>query len=493
MKYWIRRHILYIFFVSLILAQQSACGNTNHIIPQQATSPLLSAVSPALQKADEGEIKISTEKESLLQSSGIQQSNDHYTTGSCVDRCHVDFMKYQTMYHEEFFRHRVHSPRQGMECHLCHENYVDNTKPHGNLVIQNKDCVTCHHKDASDEDCLKCHAEVKEYMAVQYKKITPFEHKTHTGKLAENFKLRCTTCHTNLGGERHFEMDINTCNTCHFMSSEIPVFTRDKKLISDCTLCHTHIEKAREICGKTFRHDMYEGNKKVSCSDCHFETVQGNGKADKESCYPCPVKVGDDLNNTSDIHSIHILKHKTACTSCHASISHGWIKDNNNIIHGDDDNLRNGDSDHDIQNLVIAGMGGIGIKGEPDPMYLATLNCSACHKNSLFTNVKFQTCNNCHGKGFDKILFEQKRFVSFNLQVLKTLLIKAKRYQDVNTDRIVREAEVNYNLIKEDGSFGVHNIKYVKDLLGHSIGQLQRITRQNAVVYSLKEKREILD
>ena len=62
MKYWIRRHILYIFFVSLILAQQSACGNTNHIIPQQATSPLLSAVSPALQKADEGEIKISTKK-----------------------------------------------------------------------------------------------------------------------------------------------------------------------------------------------------------------------------------------------------------------------------------------------------------------------------------------------------------------------------------------------------------------------------------------------
>ena len=403
----------------------------------------------------------------------------------------------------------VRSPKQTQFCASCHSNIHNHISFNNGCeksVSEDVACSECHTREnkgaavmsvkIKDECCTteSCHPLSKlSAKAVQYKKITPFEHKTHTGKLAENFKLRCTTCHTNLGGERHFEMDINTCNTCHFMSSEIPVFTRDKKLISDCTLCHTHIEKAREICGKTFRHDMYEGNKKVSCSDCHFETVQGNGKADKESCYPCPVKVGDDLNNTSDIHSIDILKHKTACTSCHASISHGWIKDNNNIIHGDDDNLRNGDSDHDIQNLVIAGMGGIGIKGEPDPMYLATLNCSACHKNSLFTNVKFQTCNNCHGKGFDKILFEQKRFVSFNLQVLKTLLIKAKRYQDVDTDRIVREAEVNYNLIKEDGSFGVHNIKYVKDLLGHSIGQLQRITRQTSVVYSLKEKREILD
>lgn len=404
----------------------------------------------------------------------------------------------------------VTSPKQTQFCASCHSNshnHISFNNGCKKSVTEDVACSECHtHEnkgtavmsvEIKDECCTteSCHPLSKlSAKSVQYKKITPFEHRTHIGKFAENFKLRCTSCHTNLGGERHFEMDINTCNTCHFMSSKIAVYTRDKKLISDCTLCHTHIEKTKEICGKTFRHDVYEGNKKVSCSDCHFETVQGNGKTDKESCYQCPVKVGDDLNDTSDIHSIHILKHKTACTSCHASISHGGIKDNNNIIHGNDHNLRHGDSDHNIQNLVMIGMGGVGIKGEPDPMYLATLNCSACHKDSLFTNVKFQTCNNCHGKGFDKILFEQKRFVSFNLHLLKTLLIKAKRYQDVNTGRIVREAKVNYNLIKEDGSFGVHNIKYVKDLLGYSIGPLQRITRQqNSDIYSLKEKHEILD
>lgn len=209
MKYWIRRHILYIFFVSLILAQRSACGNTNHIIPQQVTSPLLSAVSPALQKADEGEIKISTEKESLLHSGGIQQSNDHYATGSCVDRCHVDFMKYQTMYHEEFFRHRVHSPRQGMECNLCHENYVDNTKPHGNLVIQNKDCVICHHKDASDEHCLKCHAEVKEYMDGRIQ--------TMITKMPDwmSTTVSCKDCHKLVSDGSSFKGVRRYCIKCH--------------------------------------------------------------------------------------------------------------------------------------------------------------------------------------------------------------------------------------------------------------------------------------
>src|SRR3990170_3050215 len=31
-------------------------------------------------------------------------------------------------------------------------------------------------------------------------------------------RLRCTSCHANTGGEKHFETDTSTCNTCHFIS-----------------------------------------------------------------------------------------------------------------------------------------------------------------------------------------------------------------------------------------------------------------------------------
>lgn len=164
MKFEITMHLGYIFFISFMLSQQLAWGNTDHIISQQETYQMPSTIFPALPKSDKGKIKIITKKAGLLPVNGIQQSHTQYPTGSCVDRCHVNYATYQTMYGAEFFRHRVHSPKQGMECNLCHENYIADTKPHGNLIIQNKDCVTCHHKEVRNAECLKCHAGIKDYM-----------------------------------------------------------------------------------------------------------------------------------------------------------------------------------------------------------------------------------------------------------------------------------------------------------------------------------------
>src|SRR3990172_6936855 len=392
-------------------------------------------------------------------------------------------------------------------------------------------------------------------------------------------RLRCTSCHTNIGGEKHFETDTSTCNTCHFISqlttaqSSSPIsplfqekkllcegltinnlnkfvvryfedqalsglkpnsdktvtnpslkdgvsgYTpylgfspdgtttrscscyllsitkygnmkqsinkKDEKSISNCTICHDHIGKSREIYGKIFKHDVYEKNEKVSCTACHFKTIQGDGNVDKKSCYQCHPKIANNFNNSSDMHYIHIYKHKTPCTSCHASITHGWVKANDKIY--GDNNTELVDVEYKIQNLIMMGLGGMGIKGEPDPMYLATLNCSACHKDKqLYTNlpvrgtqtgVASEVCNNCHNRGFDKMLSEQIHFVTSKMRLLRTLLVKAKRFHNSNThavsqQTIIHEAEVNYNLIKSDGSFGVHNIKYVKDLLDYSIAKL---------------------
>ena len=314
-------------------------------------------------------------------------------------------------------------------------------------------------------------------------------------------RLRCISCHTNIGGERHFETDTRTCNACHFLSQSESVKsfptspssreenylcetqnvlqsinTKDEKSISNCTLCHDHIEKSKEIYGKIFKHDVYEINEKVSCTDCHFKTIQGDGKVDKKSCYQCHPKIANNFNNASDMHCIHIDKHKVACTSCHDQIMHGWIKESNKVYGNDNSGYTK--ENYMIQNLIMTGQGGVGVKGEPDPMHLATLNCSACHKDKqLYTNIASEICNNCHNRGFDKMLSEQMHFVTSKMRLLRTLLVKAKRFHNSDTyavsqQTIVHEAEVNYNLIKDDGSFGVHNIKYVKDLLDYSIAKL---------------------
>ena len=102
----------------------------------------------------------------------IKSYKSQYLTGSCVDRCHVNYMAYRTIYQGEVFRHNTHSPKQGLECSQCHNNDAINTKTHGSLVIQNKDCKTCHHKETNNEDCLKCHADVRDYMNGSIQNVT---------------------------------------------------------------------------------------------------------------------------------------------------------------------------------------------------------------------------------------------------------------------------------------------------------------------------------
>lgn len=380
-------------------------------------------------------------------------------------------------------------PKHAQFCAKCHKN-TSFTNACKKSLPGDIACIECHtHENTGmsviaveirDEHCTaeSCHPLSKlSARAVQYKKITPFRHKTHTGKLTANLKLRCTSCHSNIGGEKHFETDVMTCNTCHFINTMKPLYTQDNRPIFDCTLCHGHIEKTKDIYGKAFKHEVYETNEKVNCSDCHFETIQGNGRVDKRSCYRCHPEIADNFKSASDMHHIHIDKHKISCTLCHESVTHGWDKPGNKDD-GDNYGLHAVTADYKVQELIMMGMGGVGIKGEPDPMYIATLHCSACHTDKQrYANVESRVCNNCHEKGFERILAEQMRFVTTQMRLLRSLLIKAKRQHDVNTNQVVHEAEVNYNLIKEDGSHGVHNIKYVKYLLDYSITNLKQIVK----------------
>lgn len=444
-------------------------------------------------------------------------------------------------------------PKRSQYCAKCH-NHVSFNNACKKSLPRDIACIECHtHENKTtavlaleirDEHCTteQCHPLSKlSAQSTQYKKLKPFQHKTHLIKESNgntgSLKLRCTSCHAAMSEEKHFEIDISTCNICHFISQFATAQSRfltspssqgenasksytmrnirqlirteeEKKSVFECTLCHDHIEKTKEIYGKIFEHEVYEKNEKVSCSDCHFKIIQGDGIVDKNNCYQCHAKISDTLNTVSELHDIHIDKHKTACTSCHTPITHGWPKTRNKVY--GDNNLKSIDSNYKIQNLIMTGLGGMGIKGEPDPMYLATLNCSACHKDEEFyTNVASEICNNCHNKGFDTIVSEQMQFVKLRMHALRALLIQVKRHHTIDTDTIVRqimlrlhpllsslmypykaeknpfpfdtlvhEAEINYNLIKEDGSFGVHNIKHVKDLLDYSIANLKQIVKQ---------------
>lgn len=389
---------------------------------------------------------------------------------------------------------RSHYPQY---CAKCHDTITFNNSC--KKLSDNIFCVDCHtHEnrgtrvmavEMKNEHCTAepCHpSPVLSAKTSLYKNIKPFQHKTHMHEITGNLKLKCISCHSNLKGEKHFEIDERTCNTCHFINTQKPIHTQDGKISSDCTLCHGHIEKTKEIYEKTFQHDMYGNNEKVHCSDCHFQTVQGNGEVDKRNCFQCHSNITDISQGTSDLHDIHIDKHKTACTSCHASIKHGNLTQAGSTTY-EGNSPGSIYENTKVQSLVMMGQGGKGVKGEPDPMYLATLNCSACHKGrQASADAVSEVCNNCHKKGFDKILSEQMHLTASRMRLLKTLLTKAKRQHKV-TDPVIQEAEVNYHLIRRDGSLGAHNIKYMKDLLTYSIENVKQVIGQG-FSYSGKQK-----
>ncbi|GAF84669.1 unnamed protein product [marine sediment metagenome] len=202
------------------------------------------------------------------------------------------------------------------------------------------------------------------------------------------------------------------------------------------------------------------------------------------------------------MHRDHVEKHKVPCSPCHNEIVHKWgdeyitnilpernavSRDENSsmasvvtgrtgreVVSVDTKNQESvfGEVPYLIQRELYAGKGGSGIGESADPMYLATVNCTACHKNRDLS-VHPLACNVCHEKGFDKTMAEQKEYITGMLSSLAKLLIESQ--ESGVSKSLIEEAMYNYDLIVKDGSFGVHNIKYVKDLIDHSMQSLKKI------------------
>jgi hypothetical protein len=270
--------------------------------------------------------------------------------------------------------------------------------------------------------------------------------------------------------------------------------------VDECSLCHKNVDVKVVIYEKEFDHLKFEKERKVKCVNCHFDTVHRGGNIEEKNCYHCHTKIPKEYQGAERMHRDHVEKHKVPCSPCHNEILHKWgdeyitnILPERNAVSGDKNSLRalvaTSGTDREvvsadmkdqesvfekvpylIQRKLYAGKGGFGIGESPDPMYLATVNCTACHK-SRDLSVHPLACNVCHEKGFDRTMAEQSEYITGLLASLSELLIES-RGQGIPKSRIDK-ARYNYDLIVKDGSLGVHNIKYAKDLINYSMQSLK--------------------
>jgi hypothetical protein len=338
--------------------------------------------------------------------------------------------------------------------------------------------------EISDESCTRsgCHVSRTLSGKVNFKKNIIFDHSPHLKKLRRGKKLRCTSCHSQIVQGSHISVTETTCFLCHFKHTE------EDASIKACTQCHDPPTDNVNINIETKKGDVpvvpydhkWVMERQIECQKCHGSMVIGDGTVPKTRCSTCHAETEKIkyYTDTPLMHKNHITDHKIECDQCHMEVQHKSIA-RTEFVKPDCSSCHPGF--HNAQLYLFTGRGGKGIPDLPSPMYLGGLNCQACHiyhqsadefqekGESLLANA--QSCEPCHGKGYNKIIEGWKSQTNRKLSQLLNVLDAANRIIEKSKTRKgysparqkLDDAVYNYKLVKHGNS--IHNIAFANKLM----------------------------
>jgi hypothetical protein len=131
---------------------------------------------------------------------------------------------------------------------------------------------------------------------------------------------------------------------------------------------------------------------------------------------------------------------------------------------------------HQSQSEMFLGRDGAGVKRMPSPhvkvmkkrcvhchMVKETPNTVAKHGGHTF-KANFSTCKQCH-EDMDKKLRNYKTEMAQKMQAVKMILDQV----DDRANENYKQAKLNYDMVKGDSGYGLHNIIYANALLDYSL------------------------
>jgi hypothetical protein len=178
--------------------------------------------------------------------------------------------------------------------------------------------------EVEDASCLRsgCHAlsRLESQGPAEFKRGVRFDHRPHLAPEKMGRALRCTSCHSQIVVEKHFEVDQRSCFLCHFKGTK---HGRELTPIAGCTGCHQPPPGDILIGSVRFNHQEVVG-RGVACEKCHLRVVEGDGAAPRERCLSChnqPEKL-QRFEDRTLIHAVHVSRHTIDCSRCHGEIRH---------------------------------------------------------------------------------------------------------------------------------------------------------------------------
>lgn len=371
----------------------------------------------------------------------------------------------------------VHNKVACVECHYPPEDTGDHLWRKFQAVSQVAKFVTRTYSSkpyavVENQACLRsgCHSEKLLEGKIVFAGGVKFDHLPHLRERRRGRQLRCVSCHSQIVVGRHVEVTLESCFLCHFKGKKDE---RALEPLGGCQACHILPDQDFTIANITYNHKDFVGRHGTKCQSCHLDVVEGEGNALRERCFTCHNEVDklERFDDTAFIHDWHITKEHVACFHCHEEIRHGLDVAKKPMVA--DCGLCH-EHMHGGAFNMYAGTGASleGLPEMPSPMYLAQVDCAACHRKRLKNGgsdlvgqtyvASGEACDDCHDGGYGAVLEPSREELSETLDVLEQRLSVVRgsgpdRFEEL--DRATRDlAFVRF-------SQPLHNIYYASAIL----------------------------
>jgi len=344
-----------------------------------------------------------------------------------------------------------------------------------------------------------------------------FRHDKHLDLEYAGIMLACGTCHSHIKGDEHFEVNKDVCINCHLVELEAPGMTvvsnggqpvprqminlsirrghttilaadsprppeppptasKSKVPPNTCTTCHNPPAGTLERNGAKVNHDQYLAYG-AACESCHRNTTATPEPIADGRCLACHTFGIERVTTPEEMHKTHLAgQHKIECFSCHGTIHHGTTtqvasleKFDCRACHQDQ---------HAVQRseYLQAPAHSAGPGPAMSPMFMAHVDCNGCHisqepiqfkpdSGATVAIANAQSCDQCHkpGLGAQMIPLWQRTTRALYDRVAADL---AAADTEPGLDKDLLESTRKLlQLVRVDGSWGVHNPRYTQQLL----------------------------
>jgi nitrate/TMAO reductase-like tetraheme cytochrome c subunit len=340
-----------------------------------------------------------------------------------------------------------------------------------------------------------------------------FRHDKHTGLEFRGVKLQCGTCHSHIKGDKHFEMNTSVCITCHLVEKDhdpvlappgsaaptslrlavreghlpraagAPVDTTRPVAAAEilppatCLACHNAPPGVLERNGLKIDHAAFLAYG-ASCESCHRSVTAVPPPIEDGRCLQCHNFGIDKSLGADEMHRVHSEgRHKIECFSCHGSVLHGTVAQAAMLEQFDCKRCHV--DQHVVQRTTYFSNGTTAHPAGPaagaSPMFMSHVDCKGCHikprpldaapnSGAFVTAAVPEACDACHQKGLGEQMIPLWQKGTRALFDQLTADVAAAQAAGAD-EKLLAPAREVLQLIRVDGSWGVHNPRYTQQLL----------------------------